>query len=103
MILEDVRSADGLKEVFGTDAWPSSSLYAETEWLDANKETAGKLARAIKRTLEFIDGHSGEEIAAKMPENYAGGDKALYAKVIEDLERPSARTEPSRRTASRQC
>jgi NitT/TauT family transport system substrate-binding protein len=87
VILEDVRSADGLKEVFDTDAWPSSSLYAKTEWLDANKETAGKLAKAIKRTLEFIDGHSGEEIAAKMPENYAGGDKALYAKVIEDLKK----------------
>ncbi|MDQ0754470.1 ABC transporter substrate-binding protein [Arthrobacter sp. B3I4] len=87
VIIEDVRSADGLKEVFETDAWPSSSLYAKTEWLDANKETAGKLAKAIKRTLEFIAGHSGEEIAAKMPESYSGGDKALYAKVIEDLKK----------------
>lgn len=86
-IIEDVRSADGLKEVFETDAWPSSSLYAKSEWLDANKETAGKLAKAVKRTLEFIAGHSGEEIAAKMPENFAGGDKALYAKVIEDLKK----------------
>jgi sulfonate transport system substrate-binding protein len=87
VILEDVRSADGLKEVFDTDAWPSSSLYAKTEWLDANKETAGKLAKAIKKTLEFIAGHSGEEIAAKMPEKFAGGDKALYATVIEDLKK----------------
>ena len=87
VILEDVRSADGLKEVFGTDAWPSASLYAKAEWLDANKETAGKLAKAIKRTLDFISGHSGEEIAAKMPENYSGGDKVLYAKVIEDLKK----------------
>jgi len=87
LILEDVRSADGLKEVFDADAWPSSSLYAKAEWLDANKETAGKLAKAIKRTLEFIAGHSGEEIAAKMPEKFAGGDKALYAAVIEDLKK----------------
>ncbi|MBT2549871.1 ABC transporter substrate-binding protein [Arthrobacter sp. ISL-65] len=85
VLLEDVRTAEGLKEVFQTAAWPSSSLYAKTEWLDQNKETAGKLARAIKRTLEFIAGHSGEEIAAKMPEKFSGGDKALYAKVIEDL------------------
>src|SRR6476620_3840357 len=87
LILEDVRSADGLKEVFDADAWPSSSLYAKTEWLDANKETAGKLAKAVERTLEFIAGHSGEEIAAKMPEKFAGGDKALYAAVIEDLKK----------------
>lgn len=85
VLLEDVRTAEGLKEVFDTDSWPSSSLYAKTEWLDQNKETAGKLAKAIKRTLEYIDGHSGEEIAAAMPEKFSGGDKALYAKVIEEL------------------
>jgi NitT/TauT family transport system substrate-binding protein len=87
VLLEDVRTVEGLKEVFETGSWPSSSLYAKTEWLDQNKETAGKLAKAIKRTLEFIAGHSGEEIAAKMPEKFAGGDKALYAKVIEDLKK----------------
>ena len=87
VILEDVRTEEGLKEVFNTDAWPSASLYAKTEWLDQNKDTAGKLAKAIKRTLEFIDSHSGEEIAAEMPEKFSGGDKALYAKVIEDLKK----------------
>lgn len=85
VLLEDVRTAEGLREVFDTDSWPSSSLYAKTEWLDQNKETAGKLGKAIKRTLEYIDGHSGEEIAAAMPEKFSGGDKALYAKVIEEL------------------
>ena len=87
VVLEDVRTVEGLKEVFDTGSWPSASLYAKTEWLDQNKETAGKLAKAIKRTLEFIDGHSGEEIAAEMPEKFAGGDKDLYAKVIEDLKK----------------
>jgi NitT/TauT family transport system substrate-binding protein len=87
VLLEDVRTTEGLKEVFDADAWPSASLYAKADWLDQNKETAGKLAKAIKRTLEFIDGHSGEEIAAKMPEKFAGGDKALYAGVIEELKK----------------
>jgi NitT/TauT family transport system substrate-binding protein len=87
VLLEDVRTVEGLKEVFETGSWPSSSLYAKTEWLDQNKETAGKLAKAIKRTLEFIDSHSGEEIAAEMPEKFTGGDKVLYAKVIEDLKK----------------
>ena len=87
VILEDVRTEEGLKEVFNTDAWPSASLYAKTDWLDQNKDAAGKLAKAIRRTLEFIDSHSGEEIAAEMPEKFSGGDKALYAKVIEDLKK----------------
>lgn len=85
VILQDVRNVDGLKHVFGTDAWPSSCLYAKTDWLKENPETAAKLAKAITRTLTFIDGHSGAEIAAKMPANYSGGDPKQYAKVIDEL------------------
>ncbi|MFJ5861789.1 ABC transporter substrate-binding protein [Pseudarthrobacter sp. NPDC092439] len=84
-IIQDVRTPEGLKEVFGTDAWPSSSLYATTAWLDKNPESAKKLASAIKKTLQFIADHSGEEIAAEMPEKFAGGDKDQYAKVIEEM------------------
>jgi NitT/TauT family transport system substrate-binding protein len=84
-ILEDVRTLDGLQDVFGTDAWPSSSLYASEDWLEKNPETAEKLATAIKRTLEYVAEHSGEEIAAEMPETFAGGDPAQYADVIEEL------------------
>lgn len=85
VILEDVRTLEGLEHVFGTDAWPSSSLYAKTDWVEENPETAEKLARAIQRTLEYVEGHSGEEIAAEMPEAYAGGDPVRYAEVIEEL------------------
>ncbi|MFC4397508.1 MULTISPECIES: ABC transporter substrate-binding protein [Micrococcaceae] len=87
VVLEDVRTSEGLKEVFSTDSWPSACLYAKTDWLNQNKDTAAKLAKAIKRTLEYINGHSGAEIAAKMPESFAGGDKELYAKVIDDLKK----------------
>ena len=84
-IIEDVRTIEGLQEVFGTDNWPSSSLYAKSDWLKQNPETARKLATAIKRTLEYIDSHSGREIAAEMPESYSGGDPEQYAQVIEEL------------------
>ncbi|MFJ6280234.1 ABC transporter substrate-binding protein [Arthrobacter subterraneus] len=84
-IIEDVRTPEGLQEVFGTDAWPSSSLYATSAWLEENPESAQKLANAIKKTLQFIADHSGEEIAAEMPESFAGGDPEQYAKVIEEM------------------
>ncbi|WP_026533258.1 ABC transporter substrate-binding protein, partial [Arthrobacter sp. H41] len=32
-IIEDVRTLEGLKEVFDAEAWPSSSLYATADWL----------------------------------------------------------------------
>ncbi len=84
-VIEDVRTPEGLKEVFGTDAWPSSSLYATSDWLEQNPEAAQKLAAAIKKTLQFIADHSGEEIAAEMPESFAGGDPAQYAQVIDEM------------------
>jgi NitT/TauT family transport system substrate-binding protein len=87
VILEDVRSVDGLKEVFGTESWPSACFYAKTDWLQQNEESGRKLARAIKRTLGYIADHTGQEIAEKMPEKFAGGDKAQYAKVIDDLKK----------------
>jgi NitT/TauT family transport system substrate-binding protein len=87
VILEDVRTIEGLKEVFGTDSWPSACLYAKTDWLQQNEDTGKKLARAIKRTLDYISQHSGQEIADKMPEKFSGGDKAQYAKVIDDLKK----------------
>ncbi|MUK01234.1 PhnD/SsuA/transferrin family substrate-binding protein [Vibrio cholerae] len=86
-ILEDVRTLEGLQEVFDAEAWPSSSLYATAEWLEQNPETAEKLAAAIKRTLEYVADHSGEEIAAEMPETFAGGDPEQYATVIEELKK----------------
>jgi NitT/TauT family transport system substrate-binding protein len=87
VLLEDVRDTEGLERVFSTDAWPSSSLYATDKWLEENPEEAEKLATAIQRTLQYIQEHSGEEIAAEMPESFAGGDPEQYATVIEDLKR----------------
>ncbi|MDQ4489127.1 ABC transporter substrate-binding protein [Sinomonas sp. ASV486] len=87
VILEDVRTVEGLKGVFGADSWPSACLYAKTDWIEKNSDTAGRLAKAIKRTLKYVDQHSGQEIADKMPEKFAGGDKTQYAKVIDDLKK----------------
>lgn len=84
-IIEDVRTLEGLQDVFGASAWPSSSLYATSDWLEQNPETAQKLAAAITKALQFIAEHSGEEIAAEMPETFAGGDPEQYATVIEEM------------------
>jgi len=43
-----------------------------------------KLANAFVATLKWISTHSAEEIAAKMPSSYSGGDQALYIKSIKD-------------------
>ncbi|MET7643208.1 ABC transporter substrate-binding protein [Streptomyces sp. NPDC005426] len=81
-ILIDMRTPEGSKEALG-GLYPSSSLYMQTEWVDSHKKTVQKLANAFVKTLKWMSTHSADEIAAKMPADYAqGGGAALYAQSI---------------------
>lgn len=83
-ILSDLRTEQGAQDVYGVTSYPAAVLYTKTAFLDKNPETAQKLTHAITRTLDWISQHSGEEIAAKMPEQYAAGDAELYARAIDN-------------------
>ncbi|MER5744951.1 ABC transporter substrate-binding protein [Streptomyces sp. NPDC002225] len=81
-VLIDMRTPEGSKEALG-GLYPSSSLYMRTDWVNSHKETVQKLANAFVRTLKWMSTHSADEIAEKMPADYAqGGGKALYARAI---------------------
>ncbi|RCG24504.1 ABC transporter substrate-binding protein [Sphaerisporangium album] len=82
-VIIDMRTEEGTRAALG-GLYPASSLYMDCAWVQANKPTVQKLANALVKTLKFINEHSAEEIAAKMPAEYAGGDPALYAKSIND-------------------
>lgn len=84
-VLADTRTHQQVQALYGTQTWPSSSFYAKSDWLQQNPEKAKKLANAMTKTLTWIQQHSGEEIAAKMPANFNGGDAAQYAKVVGEL------------------
>ena len=58
-------------------------LYAKSDWLDEHPKEAKKLATALVRALEWAQSHTGREIAAKMPKQFAAGDVEEYAAVIE--------------------
>jgi NitT/TauT family transport system substrate-binding protein len=80
-ILVDLRSPDKTKEALG-GLYPGASLYVSAAWLEGHKKEAQKLANALVKTLRFIDKHTPEEIADKMPADYYAGDKALYIKAL---------------------
>ena len=80
-VLIDMRTIEGTKEALG-GTYPAASLYMPTAWVEANKETAQKLADAFVKTLKFISAHSAEEIADKMPKDYYVGDKEGYVKAL---------------------
>ncbi|MBD0692209.1 ABC transporter substrate-binding protein [Streptomyces sp. CBMA123] len=80
-ILYDLRTPEGSRQALG-GLYPSSSLYMNTDWVEKNKETTQKLAGAFVKTLKWMSTHSPEEIAAKMPADYAQGGAEQYAAAI---------------------
>jgi NitT/TauT family transport system substrate-binding protein len=81
-VLADLRDERGTQETFGTATYPAAVLYAQASWLDANRDTAARLARAIVRTLAWIQAHSEEEIAAQTPAALRGDDVSLYVAAL---------------------
>lgn len=80
-VLIDMRTPEGSRAALG-GLYPSSSLYMNTSWVDGHKETVQRLANALVKTLKWMSSHKPEEIAAKMPADYAKGGKELYTKAI---------------------
>jgi NitT/TauT family transport system substrate-binding protein len=84
-VLADTRTGPGLRAAMGVDSYPAAVLYTDRRWLDANPDTANRIATAIVDTLRWIRGHSAEEIAARMPYGYDGGDPEVYIRAIDRL------------------
>jgi len=80
-VLIDMRTLAGTKAALG-GTYPAASLYMQTAWVEAHKDTVQKLANAFVKTLKFIDTHSADEIADKMPKDYYVGDKEGYVKAL---------------------
>ncbi len=53
-VLADLRTAEGVSAALGAHAYPASVLYAQGDWIRANRDTTERLARAITRTLAWM-------------------------------------------------
>jgi NitT/TauT family transport system substrate-binding protein len=81
-VLADLRTADGVNAALGTHTYPASVLYASGAWMRANRDTTGRLTRAITRTLAWMQTHTPEDIAARTPKTFRGEDDALYVEAL---------------------
>lgn len=82
-VLIDMRTLEGTRAALG-GTYPAACLYMQTSWVEAHKDTTQKLANAFVKTMRFIASHSAEEIAARMPNDYMVGDRAMYVKALAD-------------------
>ena len=83
-VLADLRDERGTHDAFGTTSYPSAVLYTTATWLETNRDTSARLARAIVQTLHWMQEHSDEEIADKTPPALRGEDLALYVEALKN-------------------
>src|SRR5262249_55212933 len=69
-VLAESFSRDGVRQSLGADEYPGATLLARTEWLQAHADSARRLARAIVRSLQFIQSHEAAEILEQLPAIY---------------------------------
>jgi NitT/TauT family transport system substrate-binding protein len=83
-VVYDTRTEQGTKDVFG-GSWPAGGFYAPADFVQQNPRTAAALARVAVDTLRYMQSHSAEDIASKLPSQlfYPDGDQASFAKVLD--------------------
>ncbi|MFE9450118.1 ABC transporter substrate-binding protein [Streptomyces sp. NPDC006739] len=81
-VLIDMRTSEGTEEALG-GAYPSSSLYMQTRWVNSHQEIVQKLANAFVKTLKWMAAHGPLEMADMMPAGYSQGHEISYAAAIE--------------------
>jgi NitT/TauT family transport system substrate-binding protein len=82
-IVIDARQDSGAREVYG-GRYPTSVMYALTDFIEERPDAATLVARALIRALHFIAESSVEEIVAALPDEYVSGDRSAYVKAIEN-------------------
>ena len=82
-ILSDTRTAKDTLAVFGGE-YPGGALYTKADWIASHEKEVQAMTNAIVNTLKWIHSHTPEEIAAKMPDELVGKDKALYIAALKN-------------------
>jgi NitT/TauT family transport system substrate-binding protein len=72
VLLADTRGRENTKRYFGAEEYPISVLIATGPWLRKNPDTARRLARAMKRSLQWVRRQSPASVLDKFPPQYRG-------------------------------
>lgn len=80
-VLWETRTQKDTVDAFG-GPYPAGGLYLSQDFLTKNPGTTQAAVTASVMTLKYIQTHTPEEIAGKMPEEFYGGDKTLYIQAL---------------------
>jgi NitT/TauT family transport system substrate-binding protein len=81
IVIADTTTTEGVTKLLG-GPMSAAVLYAKGDFIEKNPNTIQALVNAFHKTIKWIAKSTPEEIAAKVPEEYMLGDKALYIDAI---------------------
>jgi NitT/TauT family transport system substrate-binding protein len=80
----DLATTSGAKAALG-GAWPAASVLAKTSWVNAHKETVQKVVDALVATMHWINTHTAEQIADKLPTDFVQNSTISKAQYVAGL------------------
>jgi NitT/TauT family transport system substrate-binding protein len=83
-VIADARTHEGSKTYYGGD-YPTAALFAHADFIRKNPNTVQALTNATVRALKWMSRASPEQVLAAMPPEFAGGDPAMYKKILVKL------------------
>jgi NitT/TauT family transport system substrate-binding protein len=82
VVIIDTRTAAGMKDVYG-GAYAAGCLYARTEYLRKNPNTAAALTSAMVRALLWLGKASDDQVIAIVPPEYYGNEREIYKLALQ--------------------
>jgi NitT/TauT family transport system substrate-binding protein len=82
VILADSRTEEGTRAAFG-GPYLADCLYAKTEFVRANPNTAQAIANAIVHAMQWLHTASIDDIIKSLPPDYYQADEKLYRRSLE--------------------
>ena len=82
-VLVDLRSPESTQQALGGN-YPFICVFMSNSYVNSHKAVVQRLVNAYVKTLKWINSHSADEIAAKMPADYYAGDKTLYVTALQN-------------------
>ena len=80
----DLATTAGAEKWLG-GAWPAASVLARAEWVKAHPKETQAVVNALVATMHWIDTHSAEQIADKMPTDFVSSPLSTKAQYITAL------------------
>lgn len=80
-VVVDMRTVEDTQHWLG-GPYAGACLYLRRSWMLAHRHETTRMVQAFTRALRFIGTHSAEQIAAVLPPEVIGNDRAGYVRAL---------------------